>query len=150
MSDENSSASYEVGYGKPPKATRFHKGVSGNPKGRPKKAPDFDAELIREARSLITINENGRRRRISKHSAVIKQLINAAMKGTASGLRTYLAASQQAFERAALSEVREAADLARYDLDPKNLTDDQLEWLVAQQFKQMQDKTGQEEVSSTE
>ncbi len=27
---------YEVGYGKPPAASRFKKGQSGNPKGRPK------------------------------------------------------------------------------------------------------------------
>ncbi|NJL50895.1 MAG: hypothetical protein HC909_04470, partial [Blastochloris sp.] len=29
---------YEVGYGKPPLSGRFVKGVSGNPRGRPKKA----------------------------------------------------------------------------------------------------------------
>jgi hypothetical protein len=28
---------YEVGYGKPPQNTRFKKGMSGNPKGRPKR-----------------------------------------------------------------------------------------------------------------
>ena len=27
---------YDVGYGKPPEATQFEKGKSGNPKGRPK------------------------------------------------------------------------------------------------------------------
>ncbi len=32
MSDD-----YEIGYGKPPKHTRFRKGQSGNPQGRPKK-----------------------------------------------------------------------------------------------------------------
>jgi hypothetical protein len=57
---------YEVGYGKPPKNTRFKKGISGNPTGRPKKSPDFYAELIREANSLITINDKGRRIRITK------------------------------------------------------------------------------------
>lgn len=30
--------SYEVGYCKPPKATQFQKGVSGNPKGRTKRS----------------------------------------------------------------------------------------------------------------
>lgn len=29
---------YEVGYGKPPKSTRFKKGQSGNPGGRPRGA----------------------------------------------------------------------------------------------------------------
>ena len=33
----NSNEAYEIGYGKPPKATRFQKGKSGNPSGRPKK-----------------------------------------------------------------------------------------------------------------
>ena len=28
---------YDVGYGKPPKQTRFAKGQSGNPRGRPRK-----------------------------------------------------------------------------------------------------------------
>lgn len=35
--------SYEVGYGKPPIASRFQKGVSGNLKGRPRKPRDAQA-----------------------------------------------------------------------------------------------------------
>ncbi|MBL4544643.1 MAG: hypothetical protein JKP95_01895 [Oceanicaulis sp.] len=37
MSQDQSE--YEVGYGKPPKATQFKKGQSGNPRGRPKMQP---------------------------------------------------------------------------------------------------------------
>jgi len=72
---------YEVGYGKPPKATQFQRGRSGNPKGRRKKAPDFDRELIRESQTLLIVNENGRRKRISKHGVVLKQLMKHAMTG---------------------------------------------------------------------
>jgi len=39
-------ADYEVGYGKPPKSRRFQPGVSGNPKGRPKRKPLALAETI--------------------------------------------------------------------------------------------------------
>ena len=33
----------EVGPGRPPKSTRFRKGVSGNPKGRPRKERRADS-----------------------------------------------------------------------------------------------------------
>ena len=73
MNENEKPGSYEVGYGKPQKNAQFRKGVSGNPKGRPKKAPDFYAQLIREANSLITINDNGRRIRIAKSDGIAKQ-----------------------------------------------------------------------------
>src|SRR5438105_4983911 len=38
---------YEVGYGKPPVHTRFPKGVSGNPAGRPKGAKGLNT-IVRE------------------------------------------------------------------------------------------------------
>jgi Family of unknown function (DUF5681) len=60
-------ASYGVGYGRPPKATRFKPGQSGNPKGRPKGsrkvAPDdvtveqMKALLLKEAYRHIKIRD---------------------------------------------------------------------------------------------
>lgn len=130
MSEESMSDSYEVGYGKPPKDTQFKKGVSGNPKGRPKKAPDFDAELIREVKSLITINDNGRRARISKFQGVVKQLTNKALTGNISALRMFLGVCQPALERAALSAAQQSSDREKvYGVE--DLTYEQLAYIAS-------------------
>src|ERR1700749_3999720 len=100
---EETTENYEVGYGKPPKNTRFKKGLSGNPTGCPKRPPDFDAALLREAKSRITIIENGRRIRVSKHDIIVKQFINNATKGKSSDLRMFREAYKQACDKAALS-----------------------------------------------
>jgi len=73
--------SAEVGYGKPPRATRFRKGQSGNPRGRPRGSRNF-ASLLEEALAEpIAINENGRRRKASKLQVIVKQLVNKAAQG---------------------------------------------------------------------
>ena len=45
MSDDATDRDYDVGYGKPPKATRFRKGQTGNPKGRPKTSKNVGTML---------------------------------------------------------------------------------------------------------
>jgi hypothetical protein len=129
MSEENMSDSYEVGYGKPPKGTQFKKGSSGNPKGRPRKVLDFDHALLRESRVSVTINENGRRRRISKHELVIKQLLHNAIGGNITAARTYLGLHQIAFEKVALLEAADARDAGK-PINFNALTDEELGWIA--------------------
>jgi hypothetical protein len=113
--------SNEVGYGKPPKNTQFQKGISGNPTGRPKKAPDFHSILIRESKSSMTINENGQRRRTSKHEVVIKQLIKLAMTGNIAAARTYFGLYIQALERVAAVARPQPNNSGKYDLTDEEL-----------------------------
>jgi hypothetical protein len=81
---------YNVGYGKPPKATRFQPGQSGNPSGRPKGVKGFQQELDAILQEKITVTINGKSRRITILAAIYKQLANGALKGNADSLRLLL------------------------------------------------------------
>jgi hypothetical protein len=54
---------YEVGYGKPPKHTRFRKGQSGNPRGPKKGSRALKTDLDEALRATLTINVGGKKRR---------------------------------------------------------------------------------------
>mgnify|MGYP001829128696 CR=1 FL=1 len=77
MTDSNED--YEIGYGKPPKHTRFKPGQSGNPKGRPKKTRNFKTDLQEELQAPITITESGQTKVISRQQAVIKRTLEKAL-----------------------------------------------------------------------
>ena len=75
-----------VGYERPPVSTRFKKGQSGNPKGRPKKkicadSPETRDLILREARRLVTIREGEESHQISKIEGVIRAQYVSAIKG---------------------------------------------------------------------
>jgi hypothetical protein len=72
---------YDVGYRRPPKATRFKAGQSGNPKGRPKGAANLATDLSAELNEQITVGEGGQSRRVTKQRALIKSLMGQALKG---------------------------------------------------------------------
>lgn len=72
---------YEVGYGKPPKHTRFKKGQSGNPKGREKGACGVKSDLQDELTEMLTITENGKTTKLTKQRLLIKQLFAQGSKG---------------------------------------------------------------------
>jgi hypothetical protein len=74
-------AAPKVGYCNPPQSTRFKKGQSGNPKGRPKGTLNVTTVLANTLRERVTIVEQGQRRTITKLEAAIKQLVNKAASG---------------------------------------------------------------------
>ena len=81
---------YAVGYGKPPRATQWKKGQSGNPRGRPKGTKNFYLDLSEELAEMILVNEGGQRKKLSKQRAVIKQLVSKALAGDMAASRTVL------------------------------------------------------------
>lgn len=86
---------YEVGYRKPPAERRFAKGQSGNPKGRPRGAKNFATVLDGALNEKVTVKEDGRRRRISKREAMVKQLVNKAASGDHRSIQLLVALLQQ-------------------------------------------------------
>jgi hypothetical protein len=85
-----------VGYGKPPQATRFVKGTSGNPKGRPKGSLNVASVFMKTLREKVVVNENGHRRTVTKLEAAVKQLVNKAAGGEQRSMRLLLELAQDA------------------------------------------------------
>ena len=74
---------YAVGYGKPPRSTRFQKGQSGNPRGRPKGSKSASTLLEQALSAPVSINEGGTTRVIEQRMALFKSLVARAIKGDA-------------------------------------------------------------------
>lgn len=78
MSDDRD---YEVGDCRPPVQTRFQKGQSGNPKGRPKGSKNLKTDLLELLAEKVAVTENGRARKIPKQRLMLMTLIAKAIKG---------------------------------------------------------------------
>jgi Family of unknown function (DUF5681) len=72
---------YEVGYGRPPRHSRFKPGRSGNPRGRPKGAVDRKTIVERVFLARHTVIEQGKRRQRTVLELVLLALRNRAIDG---------------------------------------------------------------------
>jgi len=88
-SEEGDKESPAVGYGHPPAATRFKKGESGNPSGRPKGSQNVATVLIRAARKRVIVKEGDRQRTVSKLDAAATQLANKAALGVPAAAKLF-------------------------------------------------------------
>lgn len=85
----------QVGYKKPPVSTRFKKGQSGNPRGRPrgsKKDIPYDAVLGQ----MVTIREEGRARKVTAAEAFLLKLAKQGLEGNGAAARASLRAIEEA------------------------------------------------------
>ncbi|CAN7770291.1 DUF5681 domain-containing protein [Mesorhizobium sp. LjNodule214] len=80
-----------VGYGQPPRQTRFKTGQSGNPRGRPRGSPvglslsdqPVLAAALRAGRKKIRVREGERVKEVSAHEALLDAIITYGLKGNA-------------------------------------------------------------------
>lgn len=92
---ETSAEAGGAGYKRPPQATRFAKGQSGNPKGRPRsrhKQIPYDTILGQ----MVTVREDGWERRITAAEAFLLQLTQKGLAGDSAAARASLGAIEEA------------------------------------------------------
>ena len=70
----SAQSDYAVGYGRPPKETRFQPGKSGNPTGRRKGSRSVGAILNDVFRQKIEVTENGKTRRVMALEVMARRL----------------------------------------------------------------------------
>jgi hypothetical protein len=90
---ETTSASYEVGYRKPPRHTQFQKGQSGNPGGRPRRSPAgrLDELALYEAYRTTVVMEDGHAMPMPAIQAVLRRQLQSAADGNVRAQRDILA-----------------------------------------------------------
>jgi len=119
------SADYIVGYGRPPRATQFASGKSGNPRGRPKGSRTVGAILQDILRQKIAVSENSKTRRLAALEVMLRRLVNDAMRSDAKAMKLLLALVERYAEtteaKVQLGELlaEDQAILAQYLLEPK-------------------------------
>jgi hypothetical protein len=91
---------HKVGYGKPPVHTRFSKGQSGNPGGRPRgmTAGRATALALKEAYRLVNVREGDKVITLPAIQAVLRSQVALAAKGNGAAQRAVIEAIQ-AIER---------------------------------------------------
>lgn len=89
-SDDDKPAEGKVGYGNPPKHSRFKLGQSGNPSGRPKGSKSLKSVLEDELAREINMSEQGVQSTVTKMEALAKRLVGDALSGNARALSELL------------------------------------------------------------
>ena len=75
------NGSPEIGYKNPPSPSKFKKGVSGNPDGRPKNSPSLFEMLLNEMDKRVPIKTNGKPSKMRNGRLVAMQLVKSAANG---------------------------------------------------------------------
>lgn len=81
-------ADYEVGHGRPPQSTRFKQGVSGNPRGRPKRRLQLNKLFHLALDEQLPVSATGKRE--TALFAFIQSLVDRTLKRDPNALRSLM------------------------------------------------------------
>jgi hypothetical protein len=79
-----------VGYGKPPKGSRFKTGCSGNPRGRPRKPRAVSEVILKIANQQVLVTGKRGPKSLSLLELMLTQLGNQAAKGDSKSVKLFL------------------------------------------------------------
>jgi hypothetical protein len=84
LADQRSSSTGSagpVGYARPPIASRFKPGKSGNPHGRPRNSRNLKTIIQSALTAPVVLREGARKRSVSKLEGIVLKQIESALKG---------------------------------------------------------------------
>ena len=116
------SAAGAAGRSVPPLATRFRKGQSGNPRGRPKgsrRQPPYETILGQ----MVTVREEGVTRQMTAAEAFILHVTRKGLEGDSAAARAALAAIGEARRRRGPAEAELVRDIVFVPVAPGSVNE---------------------------
>ena len=113
---------YQVGYGKPPRHTRFKKGQSGNPAGKSRKRRaaerEFSAAIAKALEKRFQLPESHGGKRVTKIELLADILVNGALSKNLGMAKLVIGQLEQA------EQIRKAAPDERLNENESAIFDD--------------------------
>jgi hypothetical protein len=119
----SSETSSDVGYGKPPKATRFRKGRSGNPKGRPSGEENILSVFKRMVTKRIKVREGDRWRTITMADAIILQNYRAALQKDQTAMNNIMRLAEESGELIDRTDIKQVGKPGIFPIRSKDMTE---------------------------
>jgi Family of unknown function (DUF5681) len=89
--DLTKNSVHPVDYGSPPVSSRWPKGVSGNPYGRPRSRPTSDDMFLAEMDRPVKVLENGRTKTKNPEQVIYSNMVRKAGAGNFKTIKNLLA-----------------------------------------------------------
>ncbi len=105
---ERKASDYEVGYGKPPKSTRFQPRQSGNPSGRSKARASYAGLTRQELDKMITVGRGDHSRTMTKREVVAVALRKAIKRGDIEAIKLAMLIDQDPASDEPIDEAKES------------------------------------------